>query len=165
MKDQPPYKYKGWRPIESTTIDILIIQHLSFIFYLTFPIYYCFFVLRCCWWLLVQRRRSSRAVSPARVAHSCHTPRRGPSWACGVSGIKRPRRLSCVSRFRRGSSGDVSCVSRSSLEAQGPGVDTPRCWPIPKSAMPYIERSSSLSSVWPNLASTSSVANLPYTLM
>ena len=58
--------------------------------------------------------------------------------------------VSCVSRSRRGSSSDMSCVSRSSLKAQSPVWTSPRRQPIPKSARPYIERSSSLSSVWPN---------------
>jgi hypothetical protein len=33
--------------------------------------------------------------------------------------------VSCISRFRRGSSGDVSCVSCSALEARGPSADIP----------------------------------------
>jgi hypothetical protein len=50
------------------------------------------FVL-CCWqWSLLQRRRSPRAVRPTRAAHSHRTPWRGLSRACGVSGLKRPRR-------------------------------------------------------------------------
>jgi hypothetical protein len=47
--------------------------------------------------------------------------------------------VSCISRSRRGSSGNVSCVSRLSLEAQGSGVDILRRRPIQKSARPYID--------------------------
>ena len=60
-------------------------------------------------------KRPPRAVRPARAAHSRRTLLRGPSRVYGVSGIKRPRRLSYISRFRRGFSGNVSYVSLSSL--------------------------------------------------
>jgi hypothetical protein len=43
-------------------------------------------------WLEDRRRRCSRVVRPTRVPHSRRTPRQGPSWACGVSGLKRPHR-------------------------------------------------------------------------
>jgi hypothetical protein len=44
------------------------------------------------WW-----QQCSRAVRLARAAHSRRTPRRGPSRACGVLGLKRPRR--CILRI------------------------------------------------------------------
>ena len=49
-------------------------------------------ILRCWQYLLLQRWQSPRVVRPTRAAHSCRTPWRDPSRACGVSGLKRPRR-------------------------------------------------------------------------
>ena len=43
----------------------------------------------------------------------------------GVWGFRDLAGVSCVSHSQRGFSGDVSCVSRSSLETQGLGVDIP----------------------------------------
>jgi hypothetical protein len=88
------------------------------IFYVTFPIYLCFsfFVAADDYWFnndegLERLGLLGQPIAPARP--------RGPSRACGVSGIKRPCQLSCVSRFRRSFSGNVSCVSHSSLEVPG----------------------------------------------
>ena len=53
-------------------------------------LYFSFFVGAA--WTVDRRRRSSRVVRPARAAHSRRTPRRGPSRACRVSGLKRPHR-------------------------------------------------------------------------
>ena len=65
---------------------------MYYLFYPLFLIYLSFSFFVGAAWLEDRRRRRSRAVRPARAAHSHRTPRQDPSWACGVFGIKRPRR-------------------------------------------------------------------------
>ena len=59
------------------------------------PLYFSFFVGAT--WTVDRWRRSSSMARLARVAHSHRMPQRGPSRACGVSGLKRPHR--CVLRI------------------------------------------------------------------
>jgi hypothetical protein len=75
--------------------------------------------------------------------------------------------VSCVSRSRRGSSGNCLAYRAHRWRHKVQVWTPPRRRPIPKSARPYIERSSPLSSVWPNLASTlgQSQLGLPYYIL
>jgi hypothetical protein len=83
---------RGSWPIESTSIQ-LTQKHNKLIYYLFLPslsLYFSSFFVGAAW-LEDRRRRRSRAVRPARAAYSRRTPRRGPSRASEVSGLKRPR--------------------------------------------------------------------------
>jgi hypothetical protein len=85
---------RGSWPIEFPSIQSTQKYNKS-IYYLFLPslplyLFSSFFVGAA--WLEDQRRRRSRAVRLARAAHSRRTPRRDPSRACGVLGLKRPRR-------------------------------------------------------------------------
>ena len=94
-------------------------KHNKSIYYLFLPslhLYFSSFFVGAAW-TVDRRRRSSRAARPARAAHSRYTPRRGPSRACGVSGLKRPRRrvlrIALPARLLR------RCVLRIALIAGG----------------------------------------------
>jgi hypothetical protein len=80
------------------------------------PLYFSSFLVGAAW-LKDRRRRRSRAVRPARAAHSRRTPRRGPSRVCGISGLKRPRW--CVLRIALSVRLLWRCVLRSALIAGG----------------------------------------------
>jgi hypothetical protein len=92
----PPTPYKIWGTwlIEFPSIQSTQKHNKSiyYLFYPLFPIYLfsSFFISAA--WLEDRRWWRSRAVRPARAAHSCRTRRWGPSRACGVLGLKRPRR-------------------------------------------------------------------------
>jgi hypothetical protein len=111
MEDQPPYKYKGWRPIDNTKSNLSI--HLLFIFSHTFPIYYffLFFILDDvhCFNDGEALERSDRLGQLIAAAHPDGVPPR----CVGFRVSRDLAAVSCVSCSRWGFSSDVSCVSRS----------------------------------------------------
>jgi len=85
-----------------------------------FLIYYFSLSFVAAAWLVDQQWRISRAVRLARAANSHRIcPDRAPPGRAGFRVSRDLVGVSCISRSRRGSSYNVSCVSRSSLEALG----------------------------------------------
>jgi hypothetical protein len=111
IENQTPYKYKGWRPIDNIKSNLSI--HLLFIFSHTFPIYHFFslFVLDDvhCFNDGEALERSDRLGQLIAVAH----PDGVPPGRVGFRVSRDLADVSCVSCSRWGSSGDVTCVSRS----------------------------------------------------
>jgi hypothetical protein len=83
IRPPSPYKYKGDNILRCSThtIDTKPVYSLSFTLF-SHLFFFLFFVAAA--WLADRRQRSSRAVRPARAAHSHCTP-----LACGVSDFKR----------------------------------------------------------------------------
>jgi hypothetical protein len=112
-KDQPPYKYEGWRPIHNTQSNLSI--HIYY-FLIMFSNLIFLLVLRCRRYSSLQWWQSPKAVRPSRAAHSRRTPWRGPSWLCRVSGLKRPHRcvlcIALLARLLRGRILRIALIAR-----------------------------------------------------
>ena len=134
---------RGSRLIEGSNTQSLK-KHILCLSLHSFPIFHFSFLVGAAW-TVDRRRRSSRVARPARAAHSRCTPRRGPSRACGVSGLKRPRRRvlhialparllrRCVLRIALSSGGTRSRCGHS----QGAGRPQSRLDPTSSDLAPY----------------------------
>jgi hypothetical protein len=92
-KTIPSIYMRGSWPIEISSIQSTQ-KHNKSIYYLFLPslplYFFSSFFVDAAWLEDRWRWRRSRAVRLVRAAHSRRTPRQGSSWACGVSGLKRP---------------------------------------------------------------------------